>query len=311
MATQTLQLPCGDKVPMLAYGTGTVWMKSAEDDVDRATVDAIKEAIDLGYRHLDGAQCISPVSPSSLCRKPTNAVEQDYETEPELGLAIEESKVPRAEFFVTMKAVSPIDVEGALVTSLKKLRMEYVDLYLIHEPFSSGGSEEVLQEAWRGMERCREKGLARSIGVSNFLIPHLESILKVATVKPAVNQIECHPYLQRSELREFMKRQGIIAEAFAPLTPITKASPGPIDAVCGDLARKYSVSNSTILLRWVIDQGIVVITTSGQRKRLLEYLEQLSRFKLSNEEILRISQLGRAKHYRAFFVDGFGKDCFL
>uniref|UniRef100_A0A8H7TKM3 NADP-dependent oxidoreductase domain-containing protein n=1 Tax=Bionectria ochroleuca TaxID=29856 RepID=A0A8H7TKM3_BIOOC len=231
MATETLELPCGDKIPMLGYGTGTVWMKSAEDDVDRATVDAIKEGIDLGYRHLDGAQCITPVSPSSLCRESTNPVEQDYETEPELGLAIEESKVPRAEFFVTTKAVSPIDVEGTLVTSLKKMRMEYVDLYLIHEPFSSGGSEEVLQEAWRGMERCREKGLARSIGVSNFLIPHLESILKVATVKPAVNQIECHPYLQRSKLREFMKRQGIIAEAFAPLTPITKASPGPIDAM--------------------------------------------------------------------------------
>lgn len=169
----------------------------------------------------------------------------------------------------------------------------------------------MLQEAWRGMERCREKGLARSIGVSNFLIPHLESILKVATVKPAVNQIECHPYLQRSKLREFMKRQGIIAEAFAPLTPITKASPGPIDAVCGELARKYLVSNSAILLRWIIDQGIVVITTSSQRKRLLEYLEELSGFKLSNEEILRISQLGREKNFRAFFVDGFGKDCFL
>ncbi|KAK7222936.1 hypothetical protein V2G26_010939 [Clonostachys chloroleuca] len=109
MATETLELPCGDKLPVLGYGTGTVWMKSEGDDVDRATVEAIKEAIDLGYRHLDGAQY--------------------YETEPELGLAIKESKVPRAEFFVTTKAVSPIDVEGALVTSLKKLRMEYVDLY--------------------------------------------------------------------------------------------------------------------------------------------------------------------------------------
>lgn len=161
------------------------------------------------------------------------------------------------------------------------------------------------------MEACREKGLARNIGVSNFLIPHIEAILKTATVKPAVNQIEFHAYLQRKQLCEYLNEQGIAIEAYAPLTPITKASPGPVDEICAQLASKYNVGTSAILLRWIMEQKIVVITTSSQKRRLAEYLSQLSAFQLTGEEINEISNAGAKKNYRAFFEADYGAGCFL
>lgn len=236
---------------------------------------------------------------------------KDYGTESELGLAIQESQVPRSEFIVSTKAVSPIDVEGALRASLRRLKTDYVDLYLIHEPFSAGGDEKILQDAWRGMESCLQQGLARAIGVSNFLIPHIQTILKVATTKPAVNQIEMHPYLQRTQLRGYLKEQGIQVAAYAPLTPLTKASPGPIDEVVSRIAKKNSVSTSVVLLRWIIDQGVGVLTTSSKEARLREYLEQVPACKLSEDEVAEISKLGEGKSHREFFVDGYGEGCYL
>ncbi|KAI1849741.1 hypothetical protein JX265_008079 [Neoarthrinium moseri] len=290
MAVPEFQLPSGAKLPQLAYGTGTLWIKENEADIDRPTVDGIKLAIELGYRHLDGAQY--------------------YKTEAELGVAVKESGVPRSEFFISTKAISPVDVEGSLRTSLQKLGMDYVDLYLIHEPFSAGGNEQVLQDAWRGMEGCLEKGLARNIGVSNFLIPHLDAVLKIAKVKPMVNQVELHPYLQRTQLVDYLKAQDIAIEAYAPLGPLVKARPGPIDDVTARLAEKYAVSESVILLRWVIQLGIVVITTSGRKERLQEYLKQVPSFQLTDAEVQEISAEGKKKNYRAFFADAYGKDCF-
>jgi diketogulonate reductase-like aldo/keto reductase len=172
-------------------------------------------------------------------------------------------------------------------------------------------SEEALQETWRDMERCLEKGLARNIGVSNFLIPHLETILKVARVKPAVNQIELHPYLQRRELVQFLKSHNISVEAFAPLTPLVKARPGPVDEVCRRLAEKHGVSASIVLLRWVLDQGIIAITTSGRKDRLQEYLSDVASFQLAAEEVKAISVAGEGKNYRGFYVDDYGANCFL
>jgi diketogulonate reductase-like aldo/keto reductase len=161
------------------------------------------------------------------------------------------------------------------------------------------------------MEDCLNKGLARSIGISNFLIPHVEAILKVATVKPAVNQIELHPYLQRTELREYLDKQGITVQAYGPLTPFTKAGPGPVDAVAERLAKKYGVSTSSVLIRWLIEQGVAVVTTSGQKKRLQDYLEQVPGFKLSEDEVKEISKAGSEKNFRGFFTHRIEKDCFL
>ncbi len=150
------------------------------------------------------------------------------------------------------------------------------------------------------MERCVQRGLARNIGVSNFAIRHMEAVLEVATIKPAVNQIELHPYLQQTKLVAYLKEKGIAIEGYASLSPLTKKSPGPADAVCKALAEKYKVSELAVLLRWVIDQGAVVVSTSGQRKRLEGYLRDVSAFRLTGDEVGWISEVSAGKSFRGF-----------
>ncbi|KAK9414673.1 putative NADP-dependent oxidoreductase domain-containing protein [Seiridium unicorne] len=290
MAIPEFRLPSGAKLAQLAYGTGTVWCKENEDEVDRPTVDIIKTAIALGYRHLDGAQY--------------------YKNETELGIAIKESGVPRSEFFITTKVFGHKDIEGHLRASLQKIGTDYIDLYLIHEPFSAGGSEEALQKAWRDIEACHEKGLARDIGVSNFLVADVQAVLKTAKTKPAVNQIELHAYLQRTKLVEFCQSNGIVVEAYAPLTPLTKASPGPVDDVVNKLAKKYGVSASALLLRWLIEKDIVAITTSGKEERLKGYLSEVPSLKLSQQEVDDISKAGEGKKFRQYMAELYEKDSY-
>lgn len=178
-----------------------------------------------------------------------------------------------------------------------------LDRYLIHEPFFAK-SDEDLQKAWAEMEKVKESGKARSIGVSNWLQHHLEAVLKTAKVTPSVNQIEYHPYLQHNGLIEFHQSKGITTAAYAPLTPVVRAKGGPIDGTVAALAKKYNTSEGNVLLRWVIDQDVVVITTSSKESRLAEALECL-KFKLAPEEIEEIKKLGREKHFRAFWMDHF------
>lgn len=178
--------------------------------------------------------------------------------------------------------------------------------YLLHEPFSSAGNEETLQNAWKGAESCQEKGLARSIGVSHFLEKHIETIMKIAKVKPAVNQLEIHPYLQRTKLRAYLKEQGIAIHGFAALTPLTASTDGPVDQVVERLAKKYETDPASVLLRWVIDQGVVVITTSGKMERLEGYANKTWDFKLEKREIEEIAGKGKERNFRGFFADGYG-----
>ena len=162
-----------------------------------------------------------------------------------------------------------------------------------------------LKVAWQGMERCLQRGLARNIGVSNFAIPHLKAVLEVATIKPAMNQIEMHPYLQQPKLLTFLREQEIALEGFASLTPLTKAATGPVDDICKQLAGKYGVSQSAILLRWVIDQGGSVVTTSGQEGRLAACLKETPSFELTQDEVAEISRVSAGKRYRGFFTEDF------
>ncbi len=155
------------------------------------------------------------------------------------------------------------------------------------------------------MERCVQRGLARNIGVSNFAIPHVEAVLEVATIIPAVNQIEMHPYLQQPDLLAYLKEKGIVVEGYASLVPLTKASPGPADAIVKRLAEKYSVSESAVLLRWVIDQGAVVISTSGKKERLQGHMGEVPAFRLTNEEVNEISLVSATKTFRGFLTEKF------
>ncbi|KAL8735681.1 MAG: hypothetical protein Q9181_002744 [Wetmoreana brouardii] len=283
-----LKLSDGNEIPILGYGTGTAWYKSKPGDIDQKLVDATKTAIAMGYYHLDGAEV--------------------YNTEPELGKAIKESGVDRSKLFITTKCTSVTsDPQEHLDESLKKLGLSYVDLYLLHAPFNAKGDKKILQNAWAAMEQIAASGKAKSIGVSNYLREHLDATLETARTPPAINQIEYHPYLQHGDLIAYHNNKDIKLAAYGPLVPITKASDGPLTPLLEQLAKKYAVNPGEILLRWVLDQGIVAITTSGKEQRMSDMLRVVT-FNLTPKEIEKISETGKPYHYRAFWTHIFDKN---
>jgi diketogulonate reductase-like aldo/keto reductase len=232
-----------------------------------------------------------------------------YRNEEELGAAIKAAGVPREKLYVVTKlsGTKKQDIPTAFATSLAKLGLDYVDLYLVHAPFIAH-SDEDFQEIWQQMEVIKESGKARSIGVSNFLQEHLEPILKTAKIPPAINQIEYHPYLQHGDLVPFLRKNNIAVSAYGPLTAIVRARPGPLDETYAELARKYGVTEGDIALRWCIDQDIVAITTTSSEQRLQGYLNKLPSFKLTPEEIKTIAEVGKQKHFRAFWTRNYKDD---
>ncbi|KAF4984678.1 hypothetical protein FZEAL_194 [Fusarium zealandicum] len=297
----------GHEIPVLAFGLGTAQYKDDPNGpVDPQVIDITKKAIQAGYRHLDGAE---GQSNHQNQRKLSLTSKKVYGNEAELGEAIKTAGVPRDQLFVTTKI--PASKKGPAIesfdVSLKKLDLDYVDLYLMHGPWFAETDED-LQKRWADLEQLKESGRAKSIGVSNFLQVHLEAILKTAKVKPAINQIEYHPYLQHGDLIDFHKKHNIAVSAYGPLTPIVTAKGGPVDGLYTKLAQKYGVTESEVGLRWVIDQDIIALTTSGKVERLEGYLSKLPKFKLTPEEITEISTLGSKKHFRGIWQDKFDED---
>lgn len=154
------------------------------------------------------------------------------------------------------------------------------------------------------MERCHALGLARNIGVSNFAIPHLKTVLEVASVRPAVCQVELHPYCQQPGLLAFLREHDIRAVSYGPLAPITKAAGGPVDKVCEEIAAKHGVSVEAVLLRWILEVADGAVTTSGKKERMEKYLREVPGG-LAKEEVERISEVSKGKHFRAFFAKDF------
>ncbi|RSM02840.1 hypothetical protein CEP52_007719 [Fusarium oligoseptatum] len=276
-----MQHPAESTAPFpLAFGVGTLWFEESREGISRKIVDGIKTALEVGYRHIDSAQM--------------------YNNERELGVALEESGVPRSELFIVSKTLNLDDPESALVDTLTKLKTSY----LIHSPFEAA-SQSHLQEAWRRMEVCVDKGLAKNIGVSSFSEQHIDTLLETARVRPAVDQVEMHPYLPQSHLKAYLAGKGIPMEAFGCLVPLTNPQPGSVNDIIKSLSNKYGVSESAIVLKWVIQQQVRVVTTSGRKERLQSYQEELTAFDLDQAEIESIADASRYTHVRMFFEDEF------
>ncbi|XP_069679073.1 aldo-keto reductase family 1 member B1-like [Periplaneta americana] len=260
----------------------------------------VKDAIDVGFRHIDGAMF--------------------YENEAEIGEAIRakiaEGVVKREDLFITSKLWNIFHRPDLVVPTCKKtlsdLGLEYVDLYLIHWPFAvkEGGvlnpfdgdgklipSDVDYVDTWKAMEDCFKLGLAKSIGLSNFNSQQIQRILDVATIKPVVNQVECHPYLNQSKLIEFCKQRGIVITAFCPLgSPGVLAgpdSPSPLkDPKILEIANKHKKTVAQTILRYLIQHGVVPIPKSSHKKRLEENFNVFD-FKLTPEEVAAIDSLNR------------------
>ncbi|KAL4067922.1 NADP-dependent oxidoreductase domain-containing protein [Scleroderma citrinum] len=281
MHVSTLTLNDGNKVPWIAFGTGTALYRQ---DVRHP----VSLAIQSGFNHLDGAQ--------------------EYENEEFLDAAIVASGKPRSELYITTKLgtlQAGATPKSALEESLRKLQLNHIDLYLIHHPKSHVGR---LKEVWKGMEETKNAGLTKSIGVSNFTPDNLREILEDATIPPAVNQLEVHPYLLNAlQLNLALHKQyNIVTSSYGALSPLVRGEGGPLDPVVENIrarlerTRGTPVSGGQVLLKFLQQKNILVVTTSSKAQRMDEYLDTENIPDLIPEEIQEIEAAG-AKLHRRFF----------
>lgn len=293
------QLADGHKIPAVAYGLGTKWFKLGRNEVDENLVRTLKLALQKGFVHIDGAEI--------------------YNTDAELGQAIE--GLDRSKLYITNKylvgdashqAISP---HGLPYDSLKtqlttQLNTDHVDLYLLHSPFVAKEAHGFdLAEAWKSVEKLVDDGLAKSIGVSNFRVEDLQEILKIARIKPVVNQIEYSAFLQDQTpgIVEFSQKHGILVEAYSPLGPITKGQPGELHEYLQKVAGIYKKTPEQVLLRWVLQRGILPVTTSSKEQRIEQFVDIFD-FELTNEEVAQITAIGKKlPPLRQYWLPEFGK----
>lgn len=259
----TLTLNDGHTIPQLGFGVFKV------DPAE--TTRIVTDALEVGYRHIDTAAI--------------------YGNEAGVGDAIATSGIDRSELFVTTKLWN--DRQGtqsaldAFDESLEKLRLDYVDLYLIHWP---APANDRYVEAWKALGQIRESGRARSIGVSNFLVPHLERLLAETDVVPAVDQIELHPAHQQPEVTTFARENGIAIEAWGPLGQ--GKYPLFDETVVAVAAKAHGKSPAQVVIRWHLQTGNIVFPKSNRRERMAENFDVLD-FELSGSEVAAITSLER------------------
>jgi diketogulonate reductase-like aldo/keto reductase len=253
----------GNSIPQIGLG---VWQ--AENGTE--TKQAVEAALAAGYRHID-----------------TAAV---YRNEESVGEGIRASGIPREDLFITTKLWNSDqgagNVRAALETSLNKLGLDYIDLYLIHWPTPA---RDLIVETWKEFEALKAEGLIRSIGVSNFRVEDLERLKSEGLSTPVLNQIELHPRMLQKELREYGEANDIRIESWSPIG----GSRGNIleDDVLKNIASKHAKTPAQIVIRWHIQHGLIVIPKSVRPARIAENFDVFD-FELSTEEMQAIDHMG-------------------
>lgn len=231
----------------------------------KETIEAVSYALEVGYRLID-----------------TAAV---YGNEKEVGIAVKQSGIPRKEIFITTKLWN--DDHGydsalkAFDESLKRLHLDYVDLYLIHWPVPK-----LRKDSWKALEKIYREGRARSIGVSNYMIKHLEELKTYAEIIPAVNQVEFSPFLYQKDLLDYCRANKIELEAYSPLARMKKKN----NPVVNSIAKKYNKTHAQVLIRWCLEHKLIVIPKSSDKKRIKENADVFD-FKLDEEDMRELNSL--------------------
>lgn len=258
----------GNKMPIIGLGTFRV------ENNDQCK-DAVKHAIENGYRHIDTAMI--------------------YDNEEMVGQGIAEglasTGLDRSDLFVTSKLwlvdYGRSNVAEAYETSLSKLGLDYLDLYLMHWP---GLDEALMIDTWQGMEDLYKNDKVKNIGVSNFNAEHLEALLAQVSIKPVINQVEFHPYLTQSELRRYLEVQNIHVESWSPLMNAQILE----DDIVKSVASEINKTPAQVIIRWNIEHGVVVIPKSVTPSRIEENLNVFD-FELTKEHIERLDSLNEDK----------------
>ena len=252
----------GVQMPILGYGVYQV----TQDECERCVLDALK----VGYRSIDTAQ--------------------SYFNEEQVGSAIVKSGVPREDIFLTTKVwVEHYGHEAAkqsVLESMRKLRTDYLDLVLLHQPFSDAYG------AWRALEELYEEGKLRAIGISNFYVDRMVDFVSFNRIVPMVNQIEAHIYNQQKVSMEYAKKYGVQIEAWAPFGEGRKGAFD--DGVIAQIAVKYGKTPAQVMLRWNIQRGVVVIPKSIHIERMEENFNVFD-FSLTDEDMQTIDRLDKAE----------------
>lgn len=260
---QTVTLNNGVKMPIIGFGVYQV--PDAEE-----CENAVYEALMAGYRLIDTAA--------------------GYLNEEAVGRAVKRSGIPREELFITTKLwVQDAGYESAKLAfakSLKKLQLDYLDLYLIHQPFGD------YYGAWRAMEELYRDGKIKAIGVSNFLPDRLMDLIVHNEIVPAVNQIETHPFYHQIESAAFMIEQGVQHQSWAPFAEGLNNMFG--NEVLTSIAKRYNKTVAQVVLRWLVQRGIVVIPKSVRKERIIENFDIFD-FELHADDIEQISTLDTQK----------------